>query len=203
MNEKKFAFIVAVNNEQYFRECTYYIEHLDVPEGYEVETLAVREADSMCAAYNLAMTGSEAKFKVYLHQDVFIRNEHFLHELLRIFNSDASIGMIGMLGGNEMPQTGVAYLAWDVGLVDWRDADMAYILSGQPAMREDTVVEAVDGLLIATQYDIPWREDLFKNFDFYDISESFEMRKRGYRIVVPFQETPWVIHDSSFAKLSH
>ena len=30
-------------------------------------------------------------------------------------------------------------------------------------------VEGVDGLLMATQYDIPWREDLFDGWDFYDL----------------------------------
>ncbi len=27
-------------------------------------------------------------------------------------------------------------------------------------------VECIDGLLMATQYDVPWREDLFDGFDF-------------------------------------
>lgn len=79
---------------------------------------------------------------------------------------------------------------------------MAYFLMLDQEACEDTYVEAVDGLLIATQYDVPWREDLFHHFDFYDVSESFEMRKAGYKILVPHQSVPWVIHDSSFAKLN-
>lgn len=111
--------------------------------------------------------------------------------------------MIGMIGGNEMPKTAVTYLAWNVGRVDCRDADMAYYLSGAPEIKVDSYVEAVDGLLIATQYDVPWREDLFHDFDFYDVSQSFEMRRSGYRVLVPYMKEPRVIHDSSFAKLSH
>ena len=30
-------------------------------------------------------------------------------------------------------------------------------------------VEAIDGLLMATQYDIPWREYLFYMWVFYDV----------------------------------
>ena len=56
-------------------------------------------------------------------------------------------------------------------------------------------VEAVDGLLMATQYDIPWREDLFQKWDFYDISQAFEFRRNGYQVVVPAMEKPWCIHD--------
>ena len=40
---------------------------------------------------------------------------------------------------------------------------------------------------MATQYDVPWREDLFDGFDFYDVSQSFEFRKAGYTVGVPVQ----------------
>lgn len=158
----------------------------------------------MCAGYNAGMQSSDAKYKVYLHQDVFIREPKFIIYLLERFQKDKQIGMIGMIGGNGMPKTGVTYRAWNVGKVDCRDPDMAYYMYGAKDMKkEDTIVEAVDGLLIATQYDIPWREDLFTHFDFYDVSQSFEMRRAGYKVLVPYQETPWVIHDSSFAKLTY
>lgn len=202
MNEKKIAFIICVNNLLYFEECKYYIDHLHIPEGCEVDVLAIQEADSMCAAYNLGMNSTDAKYKVYMHQDVFIRNRDFLKDIINIFEKDKTVGMIGMMGGNGMPQTAVTYLAWNVGLVDCRDADMAYYLSGEPEIKTNSYVEAVDGLLMATQYDVPWREDLFTDFDFYDVSGSFEMRRHGYQVLVPYMKESWVIHDSSFAKLS-
>jgi len=63
-------------------------------------------------------------------------------------------------------------------------------------------VEAVDGLLIATQYDICWREDLFDGWDYYDVSQCGEFKKKGYRIVVAGQpDKSWVIHDAGIPKL--
>lgn len=56
-------------------------------------------------------------------------------------------------------------------------------------------VEGIDGMLMATQYVIPWREDLFDGWDFYDLSQSFEMKRRGRRIVVPVHKQPWCVHD--------
>lgn len=199
----KIAFILCVNNDLYFEECSYYINRLAVPDGYEVEIIGIREADSMCAAYNLGMQSTEAKYKVYMHQDVFIKEKEFIEHIISIFQSDPEIGMIGMVGGIGMPKTGVAYLAWNVGIVDCREPDMAYYLVCGPEKKRNMYVDAVDGLLMATQYDVLWREDLFRNFDFYDISQSFEMRRHGYKIIVPYQQKPWVIHDSSFAKLDH
>lgn len=203
INTHQIDFIICVNNELYFEECKYYINRLTIPNDFNIDIIAIREADSMCAAYNVGMKSSNAKYKIYMHQDVMIRENDFLGKIIDIFKKNENVGMIGMLGGTQMPKTGVAYRAWNVGRVDWRDPDMAYIMAGAKDMpKTDTVVEAVDGLLMATQYDIPWREDLFTHFDFYDVSQSFEMRKAGYQILVPYQEIPWVIHDSGFAKLT-
>lgn len=202
-NNQKIAFIICVNNELYFSECQYYISQLKVPENFEVEVLAIREAASMCAAYNLGMQSSDAKYKVYMHQDVFIRNNNFIADIVERFLNNEKVGMIGMAGGTGMPKTGVTYLAWNEGIVDCREPDMAYRLICGRDTRQDVLVDAADGLLLATQYDILWREDLFTDFDFYDISQCFEMKRKGYDILVPYQNKPWVIHDSSFAKLNN
>lgn len=204
MQAKLITFIICVNNELYYEECLYYINRLLIPNGYGIDIIAIREADSMCAAYNAGMQSSDAKYKIYMHQDVMIREIHFLEYIIELFKQNENVGMIGMIGGTQMPKTGVTYRAWNVGMVDCRDPDMAYFMAGAKDMPQtDTIVEAIDGLLMATQYDIPWREDLFTHFDFYDVSQSFEMRKAGYQILVPYQEIPWVIHDSGFAKLTY
>lgn len=202
-NEKKIAFISCVNNKLYFEECKHYIEKLHIPEGYEIEVLAVEGAASMCAGYNEAMQSTDAKYKIYMHQDVFIRDVEFLDKIVQIFKENSKIGMLGMVGGVKMPKTGVVYRAWNIGKVDCREPDLSYYLEGDTKKKQNEVVEAIDGLIMITQYDISWREDLFANFDFYDASGAFEMRRKGYEVVVPYQETPWVIHDSSFAKLGN
>lgn len=86
------AFIICVNNELYFEECKYYIERLEVPAGYDIDVIGIWEADSMCAAYNLGMRSSDAKYKVYMHQDVFIRDSRFLEKTLRIFKEHPKTG---------------------------------------------------------------------------------------------------------------
>lgn len=58
MDEKKIAFIICVNNELYFEECVYYINRLIIPEGFSTDVIAIREADSMCAAYNARHAGA-------------------------------------------------------------------------------------------------------------------------------------------------
>lgn len=193
MDSKKICFIMCVNNERYLEEAAYYINRLKVPEGYTVELLALRGALSMASGYNEAMRSTDAKYKVYLHQDVMIVEEEFLFRMLEIFE-DGQIGMLGVVGSPEMPENAVMWYGRRVGKIYFSGIyDAKTSIIGENV--STSYVEAVDGLLIATQYDLPWREELFDGWDFYDISQSFEFRRAGYKIAVPKMDRPWVIHD--------
>lgn len=201
-NDNKICFIMCTNHELYEKECMYYIQRLHVPKGYEVEVLTIREAASMTAGYNCAMQQSNAKYKVYLHQDVFIINEQFLSEILQIF-LDVKVGMIGIVGSLNIEESSVMWYSDRVGMLHSNSVYKAdsYLFGKVSGTYQE--VSAVDGLLMATQYDIQWREDLFKNWDFYDLSQSMEFRKRGFKIVVPFTEKPWCIHDDGILTLGN
>lgn len=202
VDERKICFIACVNSDAYERELLKYLNNLIVPEGYGVEYLSIREAKSMAAGYNEGMAGSNAKYKVYLHQDAFIVNPYFICELLDIFQED-TIGMVGMVGAPGMPENAVMWTVPRVGkLYANRFYSSKMIVFGEieGKYRE---VEAVDGLLMATQHDLPWREDLFDGWDFYDVSQSKEFIEKGYRVVVPDQAQPWCIHTDGFSKLKN
>ena len=62
----------------------------------------------MTSGYNEAMNASDAKYKVYLHQDVLIRNRKLLYDILDIF-SEKNIGMIGTVGTAELSNDGVMW----------------------------------------------------------------------------------------------
>ena len=194
MNEHKICFIICVNNDLFFEECVRYIHWLEVPEGIEVELLEIRDAASMAKGYNEGMCSSDAKYKVYMHQDAFLVNKYFISDIISIFKSDKGIGMIGLVGTPKLPEGGVMWYG--------KRVPEAYELEdGWESYRYDLErdglweVEGIDGVMIATQYDLPWREDLFDGWDFYDLSQSFEMRRKGYRIVVPVRDRVWHQHD--------
>jgi hypothetical protein len=56
-------------------------------------------------------------------------------------------------------------------------------------------VAIVDGLLMATAYDLVWDEDNLKDWHFYDAFQSMNFLLHGYRVSVPNQTLPWFIHD--------
>ncbi len=202
MDERKICFIACVNNENYEQEMLRYLKRLNVPRGYEMESFSIWGAESMAAGDNEGMRRSSAKYKVYLHQDVFIVNKNFISDLLDIFREE-DIGMAGMVGVPQLPENSIMWNAPRIGKIY---AYLIYqssnsVFGGIEGRYQQ--VQAVDGLLIATQYDLPWREDLFHNWDFYDISQGQEFIKKGYRIVVPYQKQPWCIHDDGFNNLKN
>lgn len=192
MNDKVISFITAVNNEEYYEKCLQYLQELVIPEGYTIEIVTVRNGYSICSAYNAGMNKASGKYKVYVHQDVGILNKNFILDILDIFE-DETIGMIGMVGTTSL-DTSVIW--WNV-----RQAlvGKAYHFAWPHPIFENPVdkvrdVASSDGLLLATQYDIPWREDILKSWHLYDTAQSLEFQRKGKRVVVPRQEEPWCVH---------
>ncbi|MDE7132448.1 MAG: glycosyltransferase family protein [Lachnospiraceae bacterium] len=194
------CFIICTNDPVYVDECIYYINQLIVPDGYHIDILTVEDAKSMASGYNEAMQHSEAKYKVYLHHDTFIVYPHFLKDILRIFQSDAEIGMIGVIGAPHIPANGIMWDEKRYGMIYEQHIYETVMLSN-PCTQPLEEVEAIDGLLMITQYDIAWREDLFDKWDFYDCSQSMEFMRHGYKVVVPKTEEPWCVHDCGFINL--
>ena len=201
INEKAVCFIICSNDDLYTEECIYYIAHLYVPEGYHVDVLTIQDAVSMTAGYNEGMNASDAKYKVYLHQDVFIINRDFIQDIIDIFTKDESIGMIGMVGAQKLPDSGIMWEKERCGaFYGWTIFETRNFHLSEEKLTE---VEVADGFLMATQYDISWREDLFDKWDFYDCSQCKEFARQGYKVVVPAQEEPWCIHDGGMANLKN
>lgn len=200
MDCKKFCFILCVNNQRYFDEALYYINRLNIPAGYTVDCISVTDAKSMTSGYNEAMNASDAKYKIYMHQDVLIVEPDFLFRLLDIF-SDSEIGMTGIVGPIHMPPNGIMWEGMETGAL--YSSNIYFTVNNSPESTAFgyTCVDAVDGMLIATQYDITWREDLFDGWDFYDASQSYEFRRKGYKIVVPIPEKPLVLHNDGLLNL--
>ncbi len=196
MNNKKICFITCVNNERQYQECLMYINSLSIPEGYEIDAVSINEAESMASGYNAAMRETDAKYKVYLHQDVFIINKYFIYDILNIFNKDKSIGMIGAIGAKALPVSGIwLESSQKYGQVYSKKNGEMQLLSFKKTVDEYTTVKSIDGLIMITQYDITWKEEIFNGWYFYDASQSYEFNLAGFKVVVPEQKEAWCIHD--------
>lgn len=194
LDEKKIAFILCINDIDAYAECKYYIERLNLPRGYQKDLITIIDAPSMTSGYQAGMQSSDAKYKVYLHQDVLLINIDFIFDILRVFTSNASIGILGLVGAKKLNKKAMAVSSWDTGKVLQNSEPM--LMEFEEVTELYTQVAALDGLLLATQYDIHWRDDLMDGWDFYDISQCMEFKRAGYQAVVPHQESAWCYHDS-------
>lgn len=197
---EKIAFIICYNNELYMKECLQYISWLKVPEGMEKEIIGITDAESMAAGYNAAMHESDAKYKVYLHQDLYILNENFIEDVIDLFLKYPEYGMLGVIGSQYMISDANYWKAWEVGKCDAYNG-LAQVHVDLENNAEISEVKAIDGMIMITQYDVEWREDIFDGFDFYDVSQSEEFRKYGYKVGVPYQEISWCNHVCGTSKL--
>ncbi|MGX9758140.1 glycosyltransferase family protein [Clostridioides difficile] len=201
MNNEKICFITCVNNERAYQECVFYINNLNVPPNLNIEIMAVRNALSMTSAYNKIMNLTDAKYKVYLHQDTFIINKDFITDVLKIFE-DIKVGMIGVVGADEVPKDGVW---WNcdkkIGKIYDSHSSRMNLQEFGSIEEHYRKIKVIDGLIMITQYDIFWREDVFSGWHFYDLSHSMEFIKQGYDVVVCNQQKPWCIHDCGIVNL--
>lgn len=202
MNPKKICIIMCVNDQHMLEEAMYYINRLRIPEGFTLDLLTVQDAESITSGYNEAMRSSDAKYKIYMHQDVFLIYSDILGALLDIFENP-QIGMIGLFGTKKIPQNGIFWCGPLVGQILQNKICDTTLLSGSAPKEAWEEVAAIDGLFMATQYDIPWREDILNGWDFYDISQSLEFQNKGYRVAVPKSNTPWCLHAYALNNLSN
>ena len=204
LDDSKFCFISCVNDDFMYDECQFYLEHLCMPPGMRAEIVAVRNAVSMTAGYQAAMDASDAKYKIYLHQDVFLVNNVLLQSLLDLFRSNAKIGMVGVAGAEkldkERPIWWLSHSSY--GKVYWKMSPEDIQLDVYQDFTGDfKVVAAIDGVFMATQYDLPWRKDILGGWHFYDISQSWEFIEHGYQVAVVGQDEPWLVHNCGYTRI--
>ena len=196
MNEKKIAFISYVLNERQYKECVLYINNLFIPQNMEIEIIAIRDTENLAKSYNTALEQTDAKYKVFLHSNTFIINKNFINDVLDIFINHSHVGMVGVIGAKRIPPSGIWWQ--DIGRVGQvYSTQKGYIekLKYGQVIEKYEIVEAIDGFIMATQEDIPWKEESFDGLDFYDAAQCREFYKKGLQIVVARQEKPWCIHE--------
>ncbi|SHJ04478.1 glycosyltransferase [Propionispora hippei] len=200
LRRNKLCFITCENDDPI---CLSHIRDLEIPDGYEIEILSVKGSVSRANAYNQAIGESDAKYKIYLHENVVIINKNFIRDILQVFE-DSVVGLIGVAGSTQVPANGIW---WEANCTYGKvfDSHRGYmeLVAFQNVENEYQEVQCIDGLIMITQYDLPWREDLFNGWHFYDCSQSMEFIKAGYKVVVPRQQQPWCIHDCGIIGLTN
>ena len=205
VDEKGIAFIFCANDENYVREVVDYLKRQNVPKDYRVSAYIIYNAKSMTQGYNIGMKLSNARYKIYTHQDTFIFDPDYTWNLIQELR-EKDYHMLGVAGAGKMSPDGVW---WNCNPMDkhmclYQDMVISMLCSVTESKEKTSVeTECLDGVLIATDRDMEWREDLFNNFHFYDVSQSYAFFKKGYKVGVYNNERVGVLHEVSVSKNPH
>ena len=187
MNEKKIAVIIYKTDKNSFDEAKKSASKLVVPNGYELEILTA-EGENKFSAYNSAMNQSDAKYKIYLDEHVIFLQKNILRRMLKIFQSNEKIGIIGVAGAIELSTSGMCLSS---------EKRCGNFLTGKNKTRSSSKkfkddfieVDAVDGFFLMTQYDLNWRDDIFKDNYYGDTAQCIEFKRKNFKsVIVNFDE---------------
>lgn len=197
----KIGIIFCTNDDLYKDECIMYLKRLYIPEDMKLDIIVVENAPGMAAGYNRAMGNSDAEYKVYIHHDTFIIDRDILTKIVNRFSEDADIGMLGNAGTTRLPSS-----------ARWFDSDRSerranlyqdilldiYRSVSDAGLSDDA--EGIDGIFMATSRDIPWREDIFDGWHYYDISQTYEFRKAGLKTKFLTDPPVALLHETTTRK---
>ena len=144
--------------------------------------------DNLAKAYNTAISAYPRGIKVFLHQDVEILHPEWPLKIIKAFE-DPMVGLVGCAGTIDLPP----------GDMWWTRQRYMRIWSGKEKadwrfdqIPENKDMEAVDGMLLATNLCVPFDENLGEGFHFYDMDYSLTIRNNGYKVRLVDIE-PWHI----------
>jgi hypothetical protein len=199
MKNNKICFIIYGTNEFLCQESLYYILNLHIPEGVEMDYMLIRDPDSVYEAYNAGMNESDADYKVYVNENVFITDADFVVNLMNAFENNTNVGMIGALGYHkpalydtsekkeEMSRIGcIIFEGKDKGTqIGSFECDMEY------GLKEVTLL---DYNIVATAVDTDW----FKDMDAAKVmsEKSRALNDMGYKSAVMLTGRPWCLYDN-------
>ena len=109
--------------------------------------------------------------------------------------------MVGVAGCVKMPEEGIWWEAPQGRYLNlYRDRIFCY-LDNSKKEREDyncgeyQEVQVLDGVFLATSKDVDWRKDLFDGWHHYDVSQSIEFQRNGYKVIIPNLKDLWILHN--------
>lgn len=187
--EKKIAVLLHKSREGRYEICMESLRNMNWPDGYEAELFVITQDRPYAVQVNEIMMAADAKYKIYINDDLCLVHPQMIEEMLNLFQDD-SIGMIGILGSTSLPvsgsvmdspyKSGAVYIPSEKDLAELRfhetseAADVRFLLPS----------------LFATQRDVPWDEAYEKQY-YAVLAYCRGMEESGVRIVVPHPQEIW------------
>ncbi len=188
------SIIICTRNSSLFQNV---VQSLTKTIGVPFEVIPIQNADGkygICEAYNLGASKSQFDILCFTHEDILFHTQNWGQKILKIFNLDEKIGLIGVIGSAFQPDAPASW--WDTGL----DSIRQRILQRYPEETKEIIhnpenqlladVVTIDGLWFCCRRKV-WEETqfdarTFSGFHFYDLDFSTAVFQK-YRVCVTFE----------------
>ena len=191
MDDKAIAIIITNTSREYINYMKSKVQELYLPKDFEIDLIVSEYKGSLVESFQFGQDYSSAKYKIYIPPKSDILNKYFLRDVIRIFNSNKNVGVIGVVGGEKLSTTGRLELSANLfGNILLKSGEKTNLLMPDFFYRE---VCFLSDDFLATQYDIKWRMDLLHGDNCWGISQTQEFRRKGFFAVVPHQYSPWIM----------
>lgn len=192
MREKSIDFILCCSNQECVDKCVACINNLIIPEGYSIDIIGASEANSIAEAYNALMIESDAKYKVYLYENIYITDREFLIKAIDEIESDSGIGMLGVLGQNNYIESEIG--EWNCGTISIVNNTRAEKIDLNNHLQKE--VDILNGCLLMTAVDVGWESITGDKNGYFDLAHSKKMRAAGYSLRVFNTENPVCLYEA-------
>jgi glycosyltransferase involved in cell wall biosynthesis len=182
--------------------------------GVPFEIIQIWNPNKMgiCAAYNEGVAKANYEYLVFAHEDILFHNQNWGNELIKTFESDPEIGLVGVIGSHYKASILSGWVNHknnhSSNLISNFNGHVFYdqikngikvnksqlyhyedILKLLPNKTEYEEVVCLDGLFMATKKSVynefQFDELTFKNFHCYDIDYSLQVTQK-YKVVVSY-----------------
>ncbi|MBD2700674.1 hypothetical protein IC229_08505 [Spirosoma sp. BT702] len=204
------SLIVSSHKEDLFQKFSKSVEET-IGIDYEIIQIFNQGQLGLCEAYNLGLKLVSHPYICFVHEDITFNTNNWGEVLIQDFESDSSIGLIGVAGSG--------YKSWV--LSGWHTSqhdptrfiavNIIHTGSGKPVHYKTNItnnnlvqVVSIDGCFMFTHEkivnEISFDQTSFTNFHCYDIDFSLQVNKR-YKVIVDFNILLSHVSAGSYDKL--
>lgn len=104
LDDSKILFVIHKQNAEHYELCLQSIQDMKIPQGMMCEILTWEDNVNVSQGilYNELARSKDAKYKIYIPDSTCFVVKNALEDIIRIFQSDASIGPLGASGALEL-----------------------------------------------------------------------------------------------------
>lgn len=191
--DRRMVVIIIKTLEENYKVCLEHLQSMEIPEGWQVEVRPV-EGGSAAGARSAGMKAVDAPIKAYIEDRLQLRDRSVLRRVIEAFEQDEKIGLVGLMGTNEVPTSGIAQNSWQH--LGERENKAGTIKGEKISQTTDCL--AIDGAFMAVRGDTVWHEEKYSDNYFYDTAQTLDMRRKGFRaVLIPQEKAPLLLDASS------